>query len=56
MRVKIEVTVDIDPEVWALAYGVSGAKEIREDVRAYARNAILDGFRDQGLLIEEGQK
>jgi len=56
MRVKIEVTLDIDPEAWTLAYGVSGAQEIREDVRAYALNGVVEHFREQGLLVEEGQK
>lgn len=53
MKIKIEVTLDIDPEIWTLSYGVAGAKEIREDVRAYAVNGITEHFRDLGVLTEE---
>lgn len=40
MKVRLEFTVDVDPEAWTLAFGVKGSSEIREDVRAYMRNLI----------------
>lgn len=40
MKVRIGFTVDVDPELWALAFGVEGAAEIREDVKDYMRNLI----------------
>ena len=53
MKIKIEITLDINPEVWTLEYGVAGAKAIREDVRAYAVSGVTEHFRDLGVLAEE---
>jgi hypothetical protein len=50
VKVKVEVTVDINPEAWEMNYGISGAKEIREDVKEFAKNAILAQFDAVGLL------
>lgn len=40
MKVRLEFTVDINPEEWTRAFGVAGASEIRQDVREYMRNLI----------------
>ncbi|WIF20520.1 DNA binding protein [Rhodococcus phage Jflix2] len=42
MKVKVEVTVDIDPESWTMNYGVEGTAAIREDVKQYCRNTIIE--------------
>lgn len=52
MKIKVELTVDIDPEAWTLNYGVEGAKEIREDVRAYVEGAVVEQLRAVGVLKE----
>jgi hypothetical protein len=54
MKVKITVTVDIDPEVWDSLYfgtGTPSAKAIREDVQASAENAIQSHFEQVGVLL-----
>jgi hypothetical protein len=35
VKVKISVTVEVNPQEWTQTYGVEGAKEIREDVKSY---------------------
>lgn len=40
MRVKISMTVEVNPEEWTLAYGVEGAAAIREDVKSYIRGQV----------------
>lgn len=50
MKVRLTVTLDIDPEAWDLAYGTgTDRKSIREDVLQY-----LQGFLDGCSAIEEG--
>lgn len=49
MKVKIETVVDIDPEAWTLNYGVSGAKEIREDVKVYCTGLITEQLIEIGV-------
>lgn len=39
MRVRVEMTVEVDPEAWELTYGV-GKKELREDVRTYVFGCV----------------
>jgi hypothetical protein len=39
MKIRIELTVEVDADAWMLNYGTP-ASEIREDVRAYVREAI----------------
>ena len=51
MKVRIEFTVDIDPEVWMLNYGVD-AKEVRDDVKVHVINGAQDHLRDLGLWNE----
>lgn len=50
MKIKIEFTLDVDPEAWSSNYGVKGAAEIREDVRAYVQNDVTEFFRSNGYL------
>ena len=49
MKVRISFTVDIDPEAWALTYGIEGAEGIREDVKAHAEQMLKAFLIDQEL-------
>lgn len=49
MKVRIELTVDVDPEAWALNYGCDRS-EVREDVQSYAKAAVLDQMEAVGVL------
>ena len=44
MKIKVTFTLDVDPEAWALEYGIP-KKEIRADVQSYfeytAREQLL---------------
>lgn len=52
MKIRVELTVDIDPGAWTLNYGVEGAKEIREDVRNYVEGTVVEQLRAVGVLKE----
>jgi hypothetical protein len=53
MKVKIEFTLDIDVDAWMTDYGLT-ADEVRDDVRAYAKQTVTEHFRDQGYLTDGG--
>lgn len=41
MRVKIEITVAVDPTEWADTYGITNdAVSVRHDVKRWATNAL----------------
>jgi hypothetical protein len=52
VKVRVVITLDIDPETWATEYGVTGARDIREDVVRWADNALQSHASDLGLLTE----
>jgi len=54
MKIKIEFTVDVDPEAWELNYG-TGRNEIRNDVKGYVENIVLDQLDVVGVLAEGGK-
>ena len=39
MRIRITLTVDVDPDNWAMTYGTE-PEEIRESVREYVREYV----------------
>lgn len=39
MKVRIAVTVDVDPEAWAEEYGIESSG-VREDLKTWVVNAI----------------
>jgi hypothetical protein len=47
IKIRIQFTVEIDPDAWTLAYGVE-KHEIRDDVKSYIKNMVQgsDGFGD----------
>lgn len=50
MKVRIELTVEVDADGWASTYGVEpDAAVIREDVREWAKNTLLSS-QDEGLI------
>lgn len=53
MKVHVEFTVDIDPDAWTLNYGISGAREIREDVKGYVEETAIEQLVLVGVLSEK---
>jgi hypothetical protein len=53
VKVKIEFTLDVNPDAWSSNYGVTGAAKIREDVRRYVESDVTDFFRSHGFLKED---
>jgi len=53
MKVKIEFTVEIDPESWTMNYGVEGAAAIREDVKEYCYHTIQDQLAMVGVRKDQ---
>lgn len=51
MKVRVTMTVDIDPEAWDLNYGTgTDAAAVREDVRTYIENGARDQLETVGVL------
>lgn len=55
MKVKIEVTVDVDPEAWHLNYGTETLAQVREDAKAHGAGIVTEQFQSLGLLTETEQ-
>jgi len=53
MKIKIEFTVDVDPDAWELNYGTPRS-ELREAVRSYVRYGVLEQFDGLGVASKEG--
>jgi hypothetical protein len=45
MKVQVIVTLDVDPEAWALEYGLE-PKEVRGDVKRWASNTLWNAAPD----------
>lgn len=45
MKIKITATVDIDPDVWALEFGLKRT-EVRKDVQEHLANMIYEYCRE----------
>lgn len=46
MKVNINLTLDVDRDDWTTTFGVVGAASIREDVKGY----VIDGILDYGAF------
>ena len=47
MRVNVNLTIEIDPDEWELAYGdFDGKRAIAQDVREYVKHSIRDLIAD----------
>ena len=53
MKIKIEFTVDVDPDAWELNYGTN-RNEVRDDVKGYIKNIALSQLDVVGVLAEGG--
>ena len=51
MKVKISMTVDIDPEVWTMNYGTEGAAAIREDAKEAIKHSVYAYLEEIGVLL-----
>ena len=49
MKVKVSMTVDIDPEVWTMNYGVEGAAAIRDDAKEAIKQAVYAYLQEIGV-------
>ena len=56
MKVRVCVTVDIDPEAWDMNYGTgTDPATVREDVKTYLEYTVHDQLSIVGVL-KEGTK
>jgi hypothetical protein len=54
MKIRVQFSIDIDPEAWSATYGTdTNDKAIREDVRIYIENGARDQLRELGLLTDD---
>lgn len=53
MKIKIEMTVDVDPEAWAGLYDIGlcdiPAAKVREDVRKWAFHTVTALLEENGV-------
>lgn len=52
MKVRVTVTLDVDPEAWTLNYGIEGRSAIAADVREWAHNLLHQAASESGNLKE----
>jgi hypothetical protein len=45
MKIKINFTLDVDPDSWAREYDIEKS-EVRDDVKMYVKNGMLAHFED----------
>ncbi len=50
MKVRVTVTVDIDPDAWTLNYGVEGTEAIHKDVETYCAQALHTHLEQAGVM------
>lgn len=51
MKIKISLTIEVDPQEWAAVYGTgTAAAEVREDVKTYVQNQVWEspGIQESG--------
>ena len=51
MRVKVTMTLDIDPQVWMDTYDVERS-EVRNDVNEWAYHLLREAAQDNGVVPE----
>jgi hypothetical protein len=51
MKIKIEMTVDIDVDSWVLNYGTE-LNDVRDDVKGYVKNIVLGQLEVIDVLAE----
>lgn len=55
MKIKINFTIDVDPEAWCLAYG-DEPTQVREAVKSYIEYGALAQFEGLELLVKDYEK
>jgi len=59
VKVRIEFTVEIDPEKWVEVFmaeedrelGLTGLSYIRRDVKQWVETDVIEGLGDKGVLV-----
>lgn len=52
MRIRLIVTLDVDPDVWAAEYGIPAA-QVRDDVRSHVANTMHEHYvTDLGVAVD----
>lgn len=51
MRVKVTMTLDIDPQAWMDTYGVE-RHEVRADVNEWGYHLLREAAQDNGVVPE----
>lgn len=54
MKIRVAVTLDVDPDEWANAYGVE-TREVRTDVHEWAFHLLTEAARENGVLSQRGR-
>ena len=62
MKVRVTVTLDVDPVKWAWEYGLANVEcgdtpaeqrnDVREDVKRWGENMLVTALRESGLHME----
>lgn len=53
MKVRVTLSIDVDPEAWTDTYGIEGAAEIRADVKQYVRGLVSGcAAADEGAIVD----
>ncbi len=53
MRIRIPLSVEVDPSAWTAEYGDQGARDIRESVKSYIQTAIQQSAAGEAGAIKE---
>ena len=64
MRIRMVVTLDVDPEVWAAEYGVPAtSRAVRDDALSHLRNTVHEHYvtnlgvaRDTRVVVESSHR
>lgn len=54
MKVRLNVTLDVDPQVWAAEYGIAAtSRAVRDDVLAHFRNTVHEHYVTDLSVVRE---
>jgi hypothetical protein len=54
MTIKIETTIDVDPDAWAAEFGLEGVtrQEIKQDIQTYFAGTVQEQLDVLGLAVK----
>jgi hypothetical protein len=54
MKVRVEITVEVDPKEWAEEYSMTdaSAKAVREDVRGYVLEGVVSTYAGMTRMLK----